>query len=234
MSNYGLFLDRESLGPRVLKNPTVALGACLIDMDNVCLASNEGEACIKEVYIPSVPGQEEDPGCVRSFWERNESNKKQLEEWRKQSGEYEKRTLVIKEFVEECEKWCRGKKVELFVDTPLYDVVGIDALLDQCEEWEGKLPSWAFILKNEDGERVYSKIIDTSSWLEGALLLHPGNMERARKYPGGLSNVTRLAYCLPPQPNFPYKIDHHSSHDACCKGLEFASIRKHLKQYSVV
>ena len=31
--HYGLFLDRESLGPRVLKNPTVALGIALIDMD---------------------------------------------------------------------------------------------------------------------------------------------------------------------------------------------------------
>lgn len=232
-TNFGLFLDRESLGPRVLKNPTVALGACLVDMDRVCIHIEEGEECIKEVYVPPVEGQEEDLLCVRSFWERNESNKKQLEEWRGVEGGHEKRTLKVKEFVQWCEKVCQGKKVELFVDTPLYDVVGVDALLDSCS-WEDKPPSWSYLLKGEDGKRMYSKIIDISSYLEGALLLHPQNMERCRKHPGGLPNVTRIAYNLPSPPNFPYTRDHHCSHDAARRGLEFASIRNYLKIYSVV
>lgn len=232
MNNYGLFLDRESVGPRVLKNPTVAIGVALIDMDRVCLAKDgEGGECLKEFYIPPLPGQEEDPQCVKDFWDRSVSNQLQLEEWRKIPPGEEKRTIVVKEFIDYCDRICHGKRVELFVDNPHFDTSGIDVLLDSTPHWEDKPPSWNFLLK-KDGKRVYSKIVDVSSYLEGVLHLHPDTSEFARKLKGGLPQLIRELYTLPPAPNFPYNRDHHCSHDAARRGLEFASLRNLLKPHS--
>jgi hypothetical protein len=231
--HYGLFLDRESLGPRVLKNPTVALGVALIDMDNCCLAEFNGSACIKEVYIPPLPGQILDDDCVKTFWMRNESTKRQLQEWQQQPpANYLERTAIIREFVQYCETICEGRKVELFVDTPLFDVVGIDALLETTLPWPGKPPSWNFLLKDLKGKHTYTRVIDISSYLEGALCLHPENAKLAREAPGGVRSITRWLYRIPEPPPFPYTVDHHCSHDAARRGWEFAWIRAHLKHYS--
>lgn len=231
--HYGLFLDRESLGPRVLKNPTVALGVALIDMDNCCLAEFNGSACIKEVYIPPLPGQSMDTECVENFWMRNESTKRQLLEWQGQpKATPQERTEILREFIQYCEAICEGKNVELFVDTPLFDVVGMDALLDTTANWPGKPPSWNFLLKNSQGKHIYTRVIDISSYLEGALCLHPGNAKFAREAPGGVRCITRWLYRIPEPPPFPYTVDHHCSHDAARRGWEFAWIRAHLKHHS--
>ena len=227
---YGLFLDRESLGPKVLRNPTVALGVALIDMTTCSLAEFNGAPCIKEVYIPPLPGQYIDEECVQNFWMRNESTRRQLEEWR-QLGPQD-RTPIIREFVEYCELICRGKQVELFVDTPLFDVVGIDALLETTAPWPGKPPSWNFLLRDPQGKHYYTRITDISSYLEGALCLHPGNAQWARQAPGGVRSVARWIYGIPDPPPFPYTADHHCSHDAARRGWEFAWIRAHLQHFS--
>lgn len=238
MSNhhYGLFLDRESLGPRVLKHPTVALGVALIDMDTVSIAEFNGSPCVKEVYIPPLPGQEEDPECIKNFWMRNESTRKQLFEWRQlQPVGGEERTRILMEFIQYCEKICAGKKVELFVDTPLFDVIGVDALLETTRPWPGKPPSWNHLLRDlYTGERVYTKVLDISSYLEGVLCLHPDNSHWARRAPGGVRNVVRQVFQIPDPPLFPYDADHHCSHDAARRGWEFAWIRHYLKPLSPI
>lgn len=233
--HYGLFLDRESLGPRVLKNPTVALGIALIDMENVCLATFEGVPCVREIYIPPLEGQVEDKECIQNFWMRNESTRRQLEEWRQQKPvTIQERTRILKEFVQYCERICEGRQVELFVDTPLFDVVGIDALLETTGDWEGKPPSWNFLLKDHLGKHIYTRIIDISSYLEGALCLHPGNGHWVRQTPGGVRYVARCVYQIPDPPPFPYIVDHHCSHDAARRGWEFAWIRAHLQFISPI
>lgn len=234
---YGLFLDRESLGPRVLKNPTVALGVALVDMDLVCIAEHQGMPCVKEVYIPPLVGQVEDPECVLNFWMRDESRRRQLDEWRQlKPVSYQERTAVLREFIQYCETICEGKQVELFVDTPLFDVVGIDALLETTGPWPGKPPSWSFILKDpsSSGKHVYTRIVDISSYLEGVLCLHPANSQLARQAPGGVRAVARWIYQIPEPPPFSYTVDHHCSHDAARRGWEFAWIRHHLRWFSPV
>lgn len=232
-TNYGLFLDRESLGPRVLTNPTVALGVALLDMDNLCLAVMDGNVCVKETYVPPLEHQQEDPECMQNFWLKNDQNQRQLHEWEQYKGlDPSIRTLYVKEFVQYCERICHQKKVELFVDTPLFDVVGIDALLDNTDPWEDKPPSWNFLLKNNEGKRVYNRIICTSSYLEGAMFLHPANSTLVRQAPGGIRRVVRKMYGIPDPPPFPYQLDHHCSHDAARRGWEFAWIRAHLKNLS--
>lgn len=232
---YALFVDRESTGQRVIKNPTVALGVALVNMDTCCLAEFNGTPCVKEVYIPPIAGQVVDEECVQNFWMRNESNRRQLAEWRAQGVvNPRERTKILREFIQYCEAICEGKNVELLVDTPLFDVVGIDTLLDTTDPWPGKPPSWSYLLKDAYGKHTYTRIVDISSYLEGALCLHPDNSQWVRNMPGGLSAMVRAVYRIPDPPPVPYIVDHHCSHDAASRGCEFAWIRCHLRWFSPV
>jgi hypothetical protein len=225
---YYLSLDCEAAGQNVLKHPVVSLGVALIE-ENAMVANHNGKLALREYFIPPKPGQTICTRTFTEFWNRP-CNTDQFNQWNKFCSIGLSRDEVVKEFICYVEDLCEGKKVKQIVDTAGFDVSRIDALLADTADWEGKPDSWAYIQRHpRTNKRVYSPILDVSSYYEGQLyFLQEGELEKAKLEKGGLKKALRYYYQIP-DPIFLYNSDHWSSHDAARMGLDYTWIKWHLK-----
>jgi hypothetical protein len=229
---YYLSLDCEAAGQNVLKHPVVSLGVALVE-ENATIAVDKDKLALREYFIPPKDGQCICTRTFSEFWNRP-CNINQFQQWNEYCASKLSRDEVVKEFICYVENLCEGKKVKQLVDTAGFDVSRIDALLADTIEWEGKPDSWAYIQRHpRTNKRIYSPILDVSSYYEGQLyFLGDSELEKAKLEKGGLKKALRYYYQIP-DPLFLYQADHWSSHDAARMGLDFTWIKWHLRRQHV-
>lgn len=228
MYPYALVFDVETVGQRK-NNPTVSIGLALIDrLSNVVVT--DGEESLFEVMLPMQTNMIEDMQVVSEFWMR-EQNIAQYQAWKAFNASPECPTLTtqVRKFIDFCDKVTRGRSIEKYVDTTLFDVNRLNLLLDMTDEWPGKPKSWDYLLLNACNERYYSPTMDIKCIYIGWTHLSPVPRDVACRMPGGIKAYLRHRYNVP-TPAWVYQNDHYASHDAAKIGMDFMQIRQYCEE----
>jgi hypothetical protein len=226
---FVLVFDVESTGQESF-NPDVSVGAALVDSWGR-IAITDGEPSVFEVFLPMEGWQSVDPEVVNKFWMKEE-NIAQYEQWLAfNHSNPPSLTEQMKKFVEFCDKVCKGRWVEKFVDTAMFDVTRLSGLLDRTQWWEGKPKSWSYLLKDFTGERYYSEVLDIKSFYYAWSHLSPNKRLWAAKQPGGIRQFLRQMYGIPPLEQQAFKNDHYASHDAAFSAANFTQIRRWCEKW---
>lgn len=187
---FVLVFDIESVGQTRL-NPNVSIGAALVDCDSNVVMDEEGQPCVFEVFLPVLSYHVLDEECLHDFWFKDH-NYKQYTQWLVfNSTAPPTLTEQMKKFIDFIDRVTANRPVEIYVDTAMYDVARMDMLLNETEPWEGKPPSWSYLLKNKMGKRYYSSVMDISSIYYGWSHLTPVERMIVCKRPGGIKGYLR-------------------------------------------
>lgn len=224
-----LVFDIETVG-QTRRNPNVSIGAALVDA-NGQIAITDGQPSIFEVFLPWEQKQILDPRVVKDFWER-EANRKQFAQWMDfndaEKGHRPSLTEQVRRFVDWCDHVTQNRRVEIFVDTAMFDVCRLNMLLEESDPWPGKPESWGYLLRNRHGERYYSEIQDIKSFYYAWSHLPLDQRQIARRLLGGIKAHLYRVYNIP-RLICPYNNDHYASHDAAYSAMHFVHIRKYCE-----
>lgn len=218
-----LVFDVESAG-QTRSNPNISIGAALVG-ENGQIAQIDGQDCIFEVFLPSLDGQKFDSVTVTNFWMKP-GNLEQWNKWRAFDEDPNRPSLTeqLRKFIDFVDRVTQDRTVEIFVDAAVFDVTRLDMLLSQTDDWPGKPVSSSFLLKNKNGERYYSSVLDIRSFYYAWSRLPYSYREFVCKNPGGIKAWLCLNAGVSPAVT-KYKRDHYASHDAAQIAEEFAFIR---------
>ena len=225
---YALILDCEALGEDILKNTTISLGVALVLLDKVQLVIQSGHLCKRQFLLPMLPGQEVDPIVLRNFWMRSD-NIAQYVQWANwNNSEFHCINEIMKEFIDYIDWLTVGKDVILVVDH-VSDAARVNALISITYPWIGKPKSWSYILKNNKGERYYTRIHEVYSYYLGLLATTPWSEKEWINSKGGLLAAIKHFYQIDEIP-FKYEKDHFSDNDAARIGLDYALVVRSLQK----